>query len=123
VHSLVADSSGEYVATYAGPARDPVAEPEPIADQPPAPWAGRALLGRHPARRGAGPVARFEFAAAGATRFRCKLDAGPYRSCRSPKVYRGLRQGKHTLRVVAVGPEGAGSRPTVFRWRVGPAAR
>jgi glucose/arabinose dehydrogenase len=118
VHSLVAGSSGSYIATYAGPP----AGPEPLVGEPPLPGSvrpGRPVLGGHPARRTAKTVARFEFGAAvGGLDFRCKLDAGTFRPCRSPRVYRNLRPGWHMLRVIALDAAGARSAPAIYRWRV-----
>lgn len=34
--------------------------------------------------------------------FRCKLDRGPYRVCKSPKTYKKLKPGKHVFKVRAV---------------------
>lgn len=34
--------------------------------------------------------------------FRCKLDRGPYRVCKSPKRYKNLKPGKHVFKVRAV---------------------
>lgn len=48
---------------------------------------------------------RFTSNVAGST-FRCKLDRKPFRKCRSPKTYRGLKPGKHRFQVVAVAPNG-----------------
>jgi hypothetical protein len=38
------------------------------------------------------------------SKFKCKLDKKAWKSCRSPKVYRGLAEGRHTFKVKAVGP-------------------
>ncbi|HEX4306225.1 MAG TPA: calcium-binding protein [Solirubrobacterales bacterium] len=67
---------------------------------------------RHPA------VVVFRFAANERSRFECKLDARPYRRCRSP-LRAGLRPGAHAFRVFAV--DAAGNRdktPALFRFRV-----
>jgi hypothetical protein len=37
----------------------------------------------------------------GRSSFTCKLDKGRFRPCRSPKTYRGLKAGRHTLSVRA----------------------
>jgi Ca2+-binding RTX toxin-like protein len=50
--------------------------------------------------------------------FRCKLDRGRYRRCRSPRVYR-LRPGRHTFRVFAIDAAGNRDRtPAVVRLRI-----
>ena len=62
--------------------------------------------------------ATFEFAAVGTATFECKLDAGAYGPCASPKAYTSLDQGSHTFEVRAtdlagnVGPEASRT------WRV-----
>ena len=38
------------------------------------------------------------------SKFRCKLDKRPGKSCRSPKIYRGLGAGRQIFKVKAVGP-------------------
>lgn len=43
-------------------------------------------------------TARFRFAAPGAVRFQCKLDARPWRACTSPKVF-SVAKGRHVVRV------------------------
>lgn len=61
----------------------------------------------------------FAFAAnePGAT-FRCKLDRKPFRSCRSPRVYR-LAPGRHAFRVFAVDRAGNRDRtPALLRLRI-----
>jgi Ca2+-binding RTX toxin-like protein len=50
--------------------------------------------------------------------FRCRLDRGPFRPCRSPRRYR-VGPGRHTVRIFAVDPAGNADRtPAVFRFRV-----
>ena len=53
------------------------------------------------------------------SRFRCKLDRKPYRSCVSTKTYRRLKPGKHVVRIVAVDAAGNTDRtPAVKRFRI-----
>ena len=60
---------------------------------------------------------RFRSTEAGST-FRCKLDRGPFRRCRSPKTYT-VKPGRHTFKVKAVDQAGnADPIAAVFRWRV-----
>jgi Divergent InlB B-repeat domain len=57
------------------------------------------------------------FTASGGTesfKFVCKLDKKRFRSCRSPKKYRHLRKGRHTIQVRAVDSSGFGD-PTPAR--------
>lgn len=52
-------------------------------------------------------------------RFRCRLDRQMrFTSCRSPKLYKHLRHGRHTLRVKAVDKAGNASRPVKRKFRV-----
>jgi Ca2+-binding RTX toxin-like protein len=52
------------------------------------------------------------------SRFRCKLDAKPYRPCTSPRAF-VVKPGRHVVRIVAIDPAGNADRtPAVFRFRV-----
>jgi Ca2+-binding RTX toxin-like protein len=65
----------------------------------------------------------FRFGANEPSRFECKLDARPYRRCRSP-LHARLRPGAHAFGVFAV--DAAGNRdktPALFRFRVAVAHR
>ena len=74
--------------------------------------------------------ARFRFFSPTRVRgFECKRDRGPYRRCRSPLRY-WVTQGRHALRVRAIGPTGLRGPAAIKRFRVihppghgGPAAR
>lgn len=80
---------------------------------------GTRIVGGPP-KRTTRHIATFRFRAseAGST-FRCRLDRGAYRSCRSPKTYRALRHGRHVLRVAARDRAGNLDRtPAVRTWTV-----
>ncbi|HVY77813.1 MAG TPA: PQQ-dependent sugar dehydrogenase [Solirubrobacterales bacterium] len=130
IHTIVADgSTPAYTATYAvvdegGPGGGRPTTPTGTAGpQAPPVRAPKATIRSHPPRTTRRTRARFAFVAGerGAT-FKCKLDRGAYRTCRSPRTYRGLRPGRHTFMVVA---SGAGGRGAVarFGWRVLPKGR
>jgi hypothetical protein len=74
---------------------------------PPPAVAPETILGKKPAGTIHARKATFRFNAniAGST-FQCKLDKKPFRSCKSPKTYKGLSEGKHTFKVRAIGPTG-----------------
>lgn len=38
------------------------------------------------------------------SKFQCKLDKKPWKSCKSPKSYSGLKDGRHSFKVKAIGP-------------------
>jgi glucose/arabinose dehydrogenase len=128
VHSLVADESATYIASYVeigGPSGSSAAPAGSAGGSPPRQGPPirppRPRLSLHPPRRADGSTARFGFesAAAGAG-YACKLDGGKLTPCHSPRAYRGLAPGRHVFRVLAEAP-GAGteySPATVFRWRV-----
>jgi Ca2+-binding RTX toxin-like protein len=60
----------------------------------------------------------FGFGANERSRFECKLDARPYRRCRSP-LRAQLRPGRHAFRVFAIDAAGNRDRsPALFRFRV-----
>lgn len=93
----------------------------PAADRTPP----RTRIVRRPPRllrAGAGGRARIVLAFAAGERgavFRCRLDRGAYRSCRSPRAYR-LGVGRHTIGVVAIDVAGNRDRsPALVRFRVG----
>jgi CSLREA domain-containing protein len=54
---------------------------------------------------GATVAFKFESSVAGSS-FQCKLDGGPFRKCHSPKVYTGLKPGKHLFAVRAANSAG-----------------
>jgi hypothetical protein len=51
-------------------------------------------------------------------RFKCKLDKGKFKSCRSPKLYKHLRRGKHTVQVRAIDKAGNVSRTAKRKFRI-----
>ena len=51
-------------------------------------------------------------------RFKCKLDRGHFKSCRSPKLYKHLRHGKHTVQVKAIDKAGNVSKAVKRRFKV-----
>lgn len=61
----------------------------------------------------------FRFASSEAgSRFRCKLDRRPYRSCSSPRAY-AVGTGRHAFRVFAIDAAGNGdATPALFRFRI-----
>jgi hypothetical protein len=67
-------------------------------------------------------MARFVFGGSAGTRFQCKLDRGQFAACRSPRIYRKLKPGRHILRVVATDSGGGRSAATVFSWKIIPGA-
>jgi subtilisin family serine protease len=50
--------------------------------------------------------------------FKCKLDRKRFASCRSPKLYKHLRHGKHVIRVKAIDKAGNVSKPVKRKFRV-----
>jgi hypothetical protein len=54
---------------------------------------------------------RFRGVGAGHTRFECKLDSRSFKPCRSPKTFRHLAPGRHSVRVRAVNEAGADKSP------------
>jgi subtilisin family serine protease len=51
-------------------------------------------------------------------RFTCKLDKKHFKSCRSPKLYKHLHRGKHTLQVKAIDKAGNVSKPVKKKFKV-----
>ncbi len=51
-------------------------------------------------------------------RFKCKLDHKRFASCRSPKLYKHLRHGKHTVQIKTIDKAGNVSKTTKLRFKV-----
>lgn len=119
VQTVTAGSDQTYTAFYREP---PVIGPPP---PPPPPVKPSSRWSAKPPKRTAAAVARFAFGAKPAgSRLQCKLDGKAWAGCRSPKTYRGLKPGWHTLRVRAIAPDGSVEpTPSVYRWRVEPKPR
>jgi hypothetical protein len=97
----------------------PPPRPRPKPDRtPPA-----TRLRHHPAAllHSSGPRLRVSFAFNASeprSRFRCKLDRGPWRPCHSPRAYL-VRPGRHVFRAYAIDAAGNRDRtPVLFRFRV-----
>ncbi len=60
----------------------------------------------------------FAFAADGPATFRCKLNAGAFATCSSPKAYAGLPDGQHSFEVEATDAAGNTSTAAVHAWTV-----
>ncbi len=117
VHTVVASGAGTYTAFYraldggGGSGGSGGGESTTLP---------QTTLLAHPPKHEAGMTASFRFSAdlAGSW-FQCALDGGPYRACLSPRVYRNLRPGKHSLELRAL--TGAGNpdpTPVEFSWSV-----
>ncbi len=90
----------------------------PVVPQPPVPLPNTKIV-RGPGKRLAKGKAKFVFRStvAGST-FLCKLDRRKAKACRSPKLYRSLRPGKHVFKVWAIGAGGRDPTPAKKRFRV-----
>jgi hypothetical protein len=72
----------------------------------------RITLGPGAKTRNRSPIFRFtDVTGNPGTTFLCRLDRGKWRSCRTPRHYRRLHRGRHTVRVKAV--DAAGNRELV----------
>ena len=116
--------------TPPNPNPEPALEPSPPQQKPPARSSRprdlkppRTRILRSPPRliRTTQRLHRVVFRFAASERkatFRCRLDRGPYRPCRSPRAYR-LRPGRHTVRIYAVDATGNRDRtPATFGFRI-----
>jgi hypothetical protein len=113
------------------PPPPPVSPPPPTTPPPPPPTPNIVPLARDttppgtrimtaPSRRTKIRRARLRFVSTEAgSVFQCKLDGGRWVQCRSPKAYRGLRNGVHVFRVRARDAAGnADPTPAVRSWRI-----
>jgi glucose/arabinose dehydrogenase len=113
IHTIVAEGSTPYTAEYAAQ-RGPVSVPETRLDVPP-----RTRLTKHPKKAAKASIATFRFSAGTGAHFICKLDRKPFRPCRSPRIYRHLKSGRHVFRVIAIDANGnADLTPAIFSWKV-----
>jgi glucose/arabinose dehydrogenase len=115
------EPSGPATLTASYDEKPPVSASAPVLPGPETPvFLPETILRKHPPRRTHSSQAAFRFAAnqAGA-HFRCKLDSQAYRSCPATMVYKHLKPGPHTLRVVAIDAAGVADRsPLKFSWTV-----
>jgi glucose/arabinose dehydrogenase len=88
---------------------------EPVKPVPP------KLKGRPP-KQTSSTTAKFVFGGPAGTSFQCKLDRGKLAGCRSPRIYRKLKPGRHTVRIYATDGSGGRSAATVFSWKIVPRA-
>jgi hypothetical protein len=82
--------------------------------------APQTTISSRPGSKTTASTARFRFAAnEAASAFECKLDAGRFVPCRSPKRYARLRRSRHTFSVRAVDAAGNhDATPAMHRWRI-----
>jgi hypothetical protein len=83
--------------------------------------APQTKIAKHPRKKTALRKAKFTFSSdQPGSSFQCKLDKGPFKTCRSP-YKRKVKPGRHSLQVRAVNPAGvADPTPAKFAWRVSP---
>jgi Ca2+-binding RTX toxin-like protein len=119
--------------SFRPPDTPPAPEPQPpVTEAPPPPPRPRpkpdrtppaTRLRHHPAALllATGPRRRVSFAFTSSeprSSFRCKLDRGAWRPCRSPRTYM-VRPGRHAFRAYAIDAAGNRDRtPVLFRFRV-----
>jgi hypothetical protein len=101
----------------------PTPKPTPCSCTPPPPPAAApntAITGMRLSKRSRKATLRFRgWGGTGALSFRCELDGGRWKSCRSAKVYRHLKKGRHKFEVKAVDARGkADSTPATRRFKV-----
>jgi hypothetical protein len=76
-------------------------------------------LGSAPAVRTTAATATFTFSASEQATFECKVDAGTFAPCSSPKIQTGLTRTAHAFEVRAVDAAGnVDPTPTIHRWTV-----
>jgi hypothetical protein len=132
VHEVSSTESGTYTATYRevssppsggggdggggegnGPNGGGGSGAEPVKPGPTKP-----KLTARPPKQTSSTTARFVFGGVAGTSFRCKLDRGKFVACRSPRTYRRLKPGSHTVRIYATDGTAERSAATVFSWKI-----
>lgn len=85
------------------PSTPPASKPAPSPDTTPP----KVTITKAPKAKSTATTAKFKFVSdeVGST-FRCKLDRGKFKSCRSPKTYKKLKPGKHVFKVKATDAAG-----------------
>ncbi len=119
VHSVDAPSQPtDYIAEYAlaGGPKSSIQVPPTVPLTGGTPRAPKVTLKAHPPKTTRSTTARFEFSVA-SSRFKCKLDKGAYKACRSPQTYKKLKPGSHSFAVVAIAG-GKQGKPAKFTWTV-----
>lgn len=83
----------------------------------------QTVIAKGPNKTRASSTVKFVFRSSVAgSRFRCKIDKKPFRGCRSPKLYRNLRPGRHVFKVRAITADGTRDRtPAIWRFTLPPA--
>jgi len=126
VHSVTADKSATYVATYEATSQGGGGGEGGGGGGSGGGGSGeesrpaRPKLKGHPLKLTKSRTARFVFAAADdGAKFRCRLDRGPYGTCRSPKAYGHLKPGRHSFTVLVTRGK-VESQPVKFSWKVLP---
>jgi hypothetical protein len=105
------------------PTPGPTPKPTPCSCTPPPPSAGApntAITSIRLIKQSRQATLKFRgWGGAGALSFKCELDGGRWTSCRSAKVYRHLKRGRHSFKVKAVDARGkADSTPATRRFTV-----
>jgi hypothetical protein len=76
----------------------------PVTTPPPTP---QTKISKGPKAKSHSTTATFKFSASvKGSSFQCKLDKKPFKSCKSPKKYKGLKPGKHVFKVRAINSAG-----------------
>jgi hypothetical protein len=86
--------------------------------------APETTLGARPRTRTTALSTSFTFSASEQAAFQCKLDAGAFAACTSPKTYARIRRTAHTFQVRAIDAAGnVDPTPAVLRWTIAAVTR
>lgn len=97
-----------------GGAPSPAPAPVAVDTTPP-----KAKITKGPKAKSKSRTAKFKFKSNEAgSKFRCKLDKGKFKNCRSPKTYKKLKPGKHVFKVRAIDKSGNVSKPAKKKFTV-----
>jgi len=107
--TVPADPSGGGGGGGNGGCNDALAATMCVQPPPPAPdtTKPKVTIKKAPKAKSTNTTAKFKFSSNEAgSKFQCKFDKGKFRSCKSPKTYKGLKVGKHVFKVKATDAAG-----------------
>jgi hypothetical protein len=93
--------------------------PPPAPAHPSDTTAPKTTITKGPKAQTTSTTAKFKFKSNEAgSKFKCKLDKGKFKGCRSPKTYKKLKPGKHVFKVRATDKAGNVGKPAKKKFTI-----